>query len=118
MRAIKIFFSALITIALMVIITMSFASEDQSVDKEKIKSSEIELSVNAPKECCPDGWLKFDLETAFPEDPALKFDKNGDGYVCFRQIGWTGDDGPKGKGNDPLYNGNVKDNNNPCRDPE
>ena len=80
-----------------------------------LTNSDIIIVGNGDNRCCPPNWHLFSL-AGFPDDPALKWDKNGDYWVCFKG-GWLGDDTPKGTGNDPLFTqSNVKDNNNPCED--
>lgn len=67
------------------------------------------------KSCCPPKWHLFDLNEWIGIDPALKWDVNEDGFVCFKGV-WLDDNTPQGNGNDPLYEqSNVKDNNYPCK---
>ena len=82
---------------------------------DAIENSVIFTTSSFDNNCCPPGWVYFDLEE-WPDDPALKWDVNEDMAVCFKGP-WVGSKTPKGKGNDPLYEqSNVKDNNYPCKE--
>ncbi len=85
---------------------LNYDSEDPIVQNDRTAED---------NNCCPPDWTIFDL-SSWPEDPAFKWDINGDGFVCFRGA-WLGDDTPQGEGNDPLLSQSVvKDNNQPCPD--
>jgi len=104
----------LLGLALAFFVMMSFT---RSTENTIQVSSESVISPDNDNCCCPPNWTLFWIDaTLYPDDPALKWDNNGDWYVCFKGE-WVGNDTPNGNGNDPLYSqSNVKDNNQPCKD--
>lgn len=103
---------AVLAIGLMIAFTLTLTSNDAVAANDEVTVTNYANLVPASSNaCCPPGWTIYWVCCG---DPALKWDKNGDSYVCFKGV-WLGGDTPQGKGNDPLFDqSNVKDNNNPC----
>ena len=110
MKSIKIFSASLLTLALVAFLSMSFTTEHAKANSNTVN---IEAAAPGNNTCCPPNWLVTPL---FPNDPAAKWDNNGDGLICFKASAF-GTGTPNGNGNDPAFDeSNVKDNNNPCKD--
>ncbi len=105
----QILSALLVPTAVLAIVLMSFSVGSHG---EIWHETNTEVNPDAKDQCCcPPGWTVVGL---FPGDPATPWDNNGDGFICSKGA-WLGDETPKGKGNDPLFDqSNVKDNNNPC----
>jgi hypothetical protein len=118
MKTIKKFISMFVAIVIMALIIVGCEFADFALDNQNLSIENNEQVFDNQKAsnntCCPPGWTLID-DNEFPEDPALKWDVNGDGFLCFKGE-WLGDETPNGNGNDPLFTqSNVKDNNNPCK---
>ncbi len=110
MKSVKIFASTIITLSLVAFLSMSFTN---STDEATLTALDVEAASPGANTCCPPNWTPWLL---FGNDPALKWDKNGDNIICFKGA-WVGNSTPNGNGNDPLFTqSNCKDNNNPCDD--
>lgn len=114
----KKFLFSILALALISVVTMSFVVDTQTTAQdtptEMVTTDIADLVVEAPLNhvgCCPSGWTLFEFQEG-DGDPARKWDEQGnqDGYICFKNTGNGG-----GNGNDPLFNGNVKDNNQKCK---
>ena len=116
MKSLKKSFPVFLALALLFVLTVSFTTdvnETPQSDQMLLTNSDMIMDGNGDNRCCPPNWTRVFI---FNNDPAIKWDNNGDNLVCFKGA-WLGDDTPKGKGNDPLFTqSNVKDNNNPCED--
>lgn len=110
MKSIKVFSASLLTLALVAFLSMSFTTDHAKANANTVNIDSPSASNNT---CCPPNWTAVSL---FTGDPALKWDNNGDGVICFKGA-WLGNSTPQGNGNDPLFTqSNCKDNNNPCGD--
>ncbi|BDS12834.1 hypothetical protein [Aureispira anguillae] len=109
MKFLKKGFPIFLALTLASIFAMSFATKNNEVSPTVTNS---ELTANSNNTCCPDKWTRLSISSS---DPAIKWDINGDNYVCFKGTWIGGGTTPQGNGNDPLFDeSNVKDNNNPC----